>query len=173
MWRPPWATFPFSQSPLKPRFLSSGSTRSAATSRPPPNFPPRSKSAFPRLTNVSDQTQSDKMNSTARLGEQFLESSLCLHWQQGRYANGTLRKQFTKSIVQFILSFSRSPCTNSSESRLSLAFRLVLLLLLLRHGGVPLVHHQRLRRHQDLPDPLPQRGGPPRERRKLQGPRRR
>ena len=49
-----------------------------------------------------------KMNCTVRFGKQFSESSPCLPGQQGTgqqgwYASGTLRKQFTKPTVQFIL----------------------------------------------------------------------
>ena len=52
------------------------------------------------------------MNCTVRFGKQFSESSPCLPGQQGTgqqgwYARGTLRKQFTKPTVQFILGRSR------------------------------------------------------------------
>ena len=52
-----------------------------------------------------------KMNCTVRFGKQFSESSPCLPGQQGTgqqgwYASGTLRKQFTKPTVQFILGRS-------------------------------------------------------------------
>ena len=51
------------------------------------------------------------MNCTVRFGKQFSESSPCLPGQQGTgqqgwYASGTLRKQFTKPTVQFILGRS-------------------------------------------------------------------
>ena len=53
-----------------------------------------------------------KMNCTVRFGKQFSESSPCLPGQQGTgqqgwYASGTLRKQFTKPTVQFILGRSK------------------------------------------------------------------
>ena len=46
---------------------------------------------------------SDKMPRTQRLHTLFSEISLCLHWQQGWYTSGTLRKWFTKPTVQDIL----------------------------------------------------------------------
>ena len=51
------------------------------------------------------------MNCTVRFGKQFSESSPCLPGQQGTgqqgwYASGTCRKQFTKPTVQFILGSS-------------------------------------------------------------------
>ena len=51
------------------------------------------------------------MNCTVRFGKQFSESSPCLPGQQGTGqqgwdASGTLRKQFTKPTVQFILGRS-------------------------------------------------------------------
>ena len=59
------------------------------------------------------------MNCTVRFGKQFSESSPCLPGQQGTgqqgwYASGTLRKQFTKPIVQFILGRSSEvPCMSA------------------------------------------------------------
>ena len=54
------------------------------------------------------------MNCTVRFGKQFSESSPCLPGQQGTgqqgwYASGTLRKQFTKPTVKFILGRSIQP----------------------------------------------------------------
>ena len=47
-----------------------------------------------------------KMNCTVRFGKKISESSPCLPGQQGWHASGTLRKQFTKPTVQFILGRS-------------------------------------------------------------------
>ena len=68
------------------------------------------------------QIPCDKMNCTVRFGKQFSESSPCLPGhqgtgQQGWYANGTLRNQFTKLTVQFILgrSIEVIGCANLSN----------------------------------------------------------
>ena len=75
-------------------------------------------------------------------------------------------------MVEIIYLESFNPVYLRVTNPMSLHFRLVLRQLC-RHRRVPLVHHKRLRRHQDLPDPLPQWGGPARERGQLQGARRR
>ena len=61
-----------------------------------------------------------KMNCTVRFGKQFSESSPCLPGQQGTgqqgwYASGTLRKQFTKPTVQFILGRSMCDITRGAD----------------------------------------------------------
>ena len=60
---------------------------------------------------------SDKMNCTVGFGKQFTESSSCFFRQKctrqpGRCTRGTLRKQFTKHTVQFILSLSTDHLTS-------------------------------------------------------------
>ena len=63
-----------------------------------------------------------KMNCTVRFGKQFSESSPCLPGQQGTgqqgwYASGTLRKQFTKPTVEFILGPSRHLSSGGAQCR--------------------------------------------------------
>ena len=59
-----------------------------------------------------DKILRPKMNCIVRFGNDYSETSPCLPWQretgqQGWFTRGTLRKQFTKPTVQFILGRSR------------------------------------------------------------------
>ena len=52
----------------------------------------------------------------------FLQELPTLPWQRGRYANGTLRKQFTKPTVQVILLLSINPINMNASSKVVLVY---------------------------------------------------
>ena len=63
--------------------------------------------ARPTIHPMDPVLLSDKMNCTVRFGEMFPVGSPDISWQQGWYIGGTIRKQFTKPTVHFILSLCR------------------------------------------------------------------